>query len=92
MTQHRFRLNLNGNSANDLRDQFMDLHRLALNLRSHMDRMDHIHGRNYQTLDHADMAQKADVEEWRAQKEAVSALVEYAMSGAARIIQQREGL
>ena len=83
---------MNGNTANDLKDQFINMHRLALDLRAHMDRMDHTNGRNYQTLSHADMAQKADVAEWHAQREAVTNMIEYAMAGAARAIREREDL
>ena len=89
---HRFQVNMNGNTANDLKDQFINMHRLAMDLRAGMDEMDHTNGRNYQTLPHADMAQKADVAEWQAQREAVDGLIEYAMAGAARAIREREGL
>ena len=43
-------------------------------------------------IDHADMAQKADVAEYREKLAQIDSLIEYAMSGTARVIMQREGL
>jgi len=86
------KLNNNGNSAEDLRNQFMELHRLSMALRDHLARMDFNHGRNYQTLPNPSEAQTADREVWREHLRAAGEIMNYAMDGAVHIIRQREDL
>ncbi len=85
------KLNNNGNTAAELRTQLDQMHTLATNLAKHMGTMDHVHGRNYQTVDDPALHEE-DVKEFRALRLAVDNIRLYAASGIADIVRQREGL
>ena len=87
-----FQINRNGNEADDIRDQFVELHQRLCAVRKHMDSMDYTHGRNYQTLENAAAAQEQDVRERFKMSQTLRTLENYAMEGAARAVMQREGL
>lgn len=88
----RFRLNMNGNSADDLKQQFDTLQRLTLAAIRHMETMDVTHGRNYQTLQNADAHREADRMEVVAMRKKLEDVRGWAMSGYAQVVRQREGL
>ena len=87
-----FKINRNGNSHADMRDQFYKLHDQAQRALDMLQEMDVFHQRNYQTLPDADEAWAADVENYEEMQRHALALREFARSGAAEVIRQREDL
>ena len=85
-----FEINNNGNTANDIRGQFGRLHDMAEATRAVLNSMDYSHGRNYQTLENAEDAQLADLGERREMAEHLQAVIEFAITGCARAIRQRD--
>ena len=87
-----FQLNNNGNSADDLREQFMKLNDAIMTAEGYLRSMDYTHGRNYQTMGNAAELQAEDQREFREIVGHVEVIKAFAMAGAARVIRQREGL
>ncbi len=90
----KWKLNNNGDAAQTIRDDYMELHRAALALSDalHKVSVNSLHGRNYQTLAFADQCREADVAHLGDLVEQVRHIEAHAVSGAARIIRQREDL
>ena len=87
-----FRINSNGDSADDVKSQFIELFRLTLALRAHINTMDFVHPRNYQTNDEPSADRQADLDMLHDHMANLARLEHYSMSGAAAAIRQREGL
>ena len=87
-----WQINHNGNTANDIKGQFIELSELLYKVEQHMNAMTVFHGRNYQTVENADHAQSQDIAEFREKIATISETRKYAMAGASRAIRAREGL
>jgi hypothetical protein len=86
-----WRVNRNGNTANSIRDVYMDVHVAAMALKKALQAVnaEALHGRNYQTVEHNEGFDRETMTDMLL---AVMAIEEHATSAAARAIRQREGL
>ena len=86
-----FVLNSNGNAPDQVKDLYMDAHGTLMMLRGKLQAIhaEALHGRNYQTTDGNG---QDDRETMYAILENLKAIEEYLISGAARVIRQRERL
>ena len=83
--------NNNGNSMDDLKVAYMEAHQAALTLRSALQAIhaEALHDRNYQTTAYDGSTDRQVMVEMH---EAVRAIEEHCIAGAARLVRQREGL
>ena len=86
-----FVLNSNGDTHDRIKRYYMEAHEVAVVLRSRLHEINAhaLHGRNYQTTDGNG---QDDRETMYAILENLKAIEEYLISGAARVIRQREGI
>lgn len=89
----RFRINSNGNDANDMKARLMAVHAAGRALETALQEAGEVfHGRNYQTVGEWLSARDADMEELHQHLLHVRKLNLWAVGGAARVIRQREGV
>ena len=87
-------INRNGNEANDIKNDYQEMHQAAMALHAAMQKVytNSLHGRNYQVNENPDADQDKDRTVVHDMLQEVAEIGEYAMKGAARAIRQREGL
>ena len=90
----KWTINRNGNSANDIKTDYMAMHDAVMALQKAMQKVyvNSLHGRNYQPNETPDKDQDADRAALLEMMQQVEAIGTYAVSGGVRAIRQREGL
>jgi hypothetical protein len=88
-----FRINNNGNTADDIRDRFVKAHVLAMQYEKALRDLHEVtNGRNYQTLPDGLMVQEMDVELLNGMLMSVVQMKDMLIGGASSAIRQRENL
>ena len=87
-------VNRNGNTHNDIRDRYVEMHRAAMDLHAAMQRVvaDPLNGRNYQTVNRPHQTRDLDIERMTQMMLQVDGIATHAVAGVARVIRQREDL
>lgn len=91
--KHEFVVNSNGNTGDDIKNQFARVIDAANVLEALLESMDVTHGRNYQTLGvYAEHHRQVDLAQRVEAIGMVRNVKDWAYAGAARVVRQREGL